>query len=171
MPEIEHYGPGRAPDLVQTGDFLLVEGASWVSPIIRLFDGSRFTHAAMVWAEYAHEAPDLVEALAGGVRHTPLSDYDSASYVLVRIEAAERDRKQMARFLESVVHAKHSYDYLRFVSVGLANATGGRLTFGMAGSSICSALCAEALCRNGAIFFRPPASITPAQLANAYKVI
>ncbi len=137
----------------------MIEGQSFASVIVRLFDGSPVTHAAV-----ARTRDTLVEALAGGVRETPLADYRDYAYYVVRLGASSQDREQMARFLDSVVEARWSYGWGQFMGAGLANLTGARIVVGIGASAICSGLASETVVRAGEIFPRPPALMSPTGL-------
>lgn len=152
------------------GDFLLVHRPGIVSGLIRwgerlrLRSGARWSHAAFV-----EDTDTVIEALTRGVVRTPISTYADVPHVLVFARLAPVDAEQAVRFAQSCVGRE--YGWLTVLSIALRFLTPGRgLWFGTSGTSICSGLVAEALCRGWAIFDVEPCAMTPADLADAYGV-
>ena len=159
MDKIEYVAAGERAEGLRCGDVLLVEGVGFVSSVVRLVDGSRFSHA-MPWT-----GSELADAQARGVVRSPIERYDDVSYVVVRTQMSEEDRGQIAAFLESVLEARWRYGWATFVFCGVSVLTGYRISVGLSETAICSGLCSSALVRAGRIFQVHPLSMTPRMLA------
>ena len=162
--EVIRLAPGEPCPPADTGDVLLIRGTATISKLIMLVQ------------PYSHVVPLLdsengADAQAYGCVERPVSVYDDTPRVLVRVDASADDRDQISAFLESVLAARWKYGYLQFAAVTLAMLTGWKLTFGVAGTSICSALAASALTRAGFIFDTEPAYVTPKALAEKLGVL
>ncbi len=160
--------PGPEP-----GDLILVENGYWTSRVIKWGqkfryspEAARYSHVAVV---YDYEG-SIVEALGGGVEKRHLSVYRDVPYYIVKVRAGELDRRQVIRFLDSVLAARWKYGYLTIASVALTLLTGMSLTFGRAQTAICSGLAASALVRCGEVFDVPPEQMTPAALARHFSI-
>lgn len=159
---------------MQTGDFILIDGNHFVSGLIRFgqrirFRGkdrpyARFNHAALV----VSDSGDIVEALTKGVVKADIGKYDPSQYVLVETHTSPEDQKQILRFADRCVGME--YGWLTIASIFFGVLTGGKLSVGYQGQSICSGLVARAQERSGAIFDRLPEDIMPADLARYYEV-
>lgn len=158
---------------MRPGDFVLVERRGLVSAVIRL--GQRLRKAQRPWARFSHaamivsERGDLVEALTRGVVRSRIEDYAAIPHTLVAAGLDEHDQAQAVAFAESCVG--QSYGWLVILGIALRFLTPGRgLWFGEDGTSICSGLVAQALCRGWANFPANPASMSPAELGAFYRV-
>lgn len=176
MPTFTHHPPGDTAQNPHVGDFLLTglksQGiVSWAIKTGALLRGyaapfRRFSHAALIISEEG----ELAEALAAGVRRSPLSKYDPADYVLVRTEVDQHDQAQVLAFAESVLAARSGYGFPTFVGLGLYCLTGAQLCIQQAGTAICSGFVSDALTRSRFIWPRPPYAMMPADLAKYFKV-
>ena len=152
----------------QPGDFILCHRKGLVSWLIRLGErlkfrsGSRWSHACFV------ETPDtVIEALTHGVKRTPLSDYHNIEYIIVRTDMGAMDALQAVRFAQSCLG--QSYGWLDDIAIAIRFLIPGRgLWFGLNGTEICSGLVAQCLVRGWANFPVNPASMSPAELGEAY---
>lgn len=174
MSSVEFYGHGVTAENVKPGDFLLTHGDYKIANLIRFGQALRYEkqyayyhHAALVHTEDGW----LSEALGHGVATTHLERYRYGEYALVRIDASEEDRAQVARFATAVAAARWKYGYLTLAGVALSVATGSKFVFGKVGSAICSGFVSEALTRAGYIFEKPPAYMAPADLARHFDVV
>ena len=83
----------------------------------------------------------------------------------MRIEASPEDRAEMAAF--ALEHDGDEYGYATIVSIAFGLLTSGRLTFGLAGTEMCSGLVANMLSRGIYSWVDPP-SVMPADLARFF---
>lgn len=159
---------GRDAVNPQPGDFILCHRKGLVSAFIRWGErvrfrpGARWSHAALI------DTPDsVIEALTGGVERTPLRFYRGIEYALVRTGLEPLDAEQAVAFARSCL-GQH-YGWPAIVGIALRFLTPGRgLWWGLNGTEICSGLVAQALCRGWANFPVNPASLSPAELGEAY---
>jgi hypothetical protein len=157
------------------GDFLLTQGQSWVSKLIRIGQMFRFGLGSP-YAYWSHSAllvdshGTLIEAMASGIEYGHLDRYRNQPYTLVRVGTtmSREDRDQAIAFARSCVGWE--YGYLTFVSIALSCLTGGRLSFGREAEEVCSGLVARALERGATIFPRDPRGMTPGDLARYFGV-
>ena len=182
--KIHFCAPGEEPQNHQPGDFILVDSdKSVLSKLIRVGERHRYHGARAVFARFNHAAlvinsEHVVEALTGGVQISPISKYAANEYVLVSAdpigvapdsEAAEAMRANAVSFAEGCVGERYAFLTDACIAFGLL--TGGGLTFGYDGQSICSGLVARSLERMGYDFGpRNPAEIMPADLAYCFDV-
>lgn len=168
--EYEVVPVGQDASNPQPGDFLLCHRKGFASAVIRWGErirfrsGARWSHCALI------ETPDtIIEALTKGVVRNPLSNYRHIEYILVRTELSQEDQAQAIAFARSCIG--EPYSFLTDFAIAIRFLTPGRgLWFGLNGSQICSGLVAQALTRGWAIFSKNPASISPAEVAQDYRV-
>jgi uncharacterized protein YycO len=174
----ERYGPGEAPPAhhpAREGDFILTHGDDWIDTLIRFGQALRFRGADAKYAYWNHAAliigpaGELVEATGSGVVQDNLSKYQPREYHLIRINASEEDRQEVAAFGRWCTGEE--YGYLTIVSVALNLLSGTKFAFMIEGQEICSGLVARAQERTHAIFNRDPAHVMPADLAKYYQVV
>lgn len=152
------------------GDFILCHRRGPASAFIRWGERIRFRSGAR-WSHAAYiETPDtIIEALGRGVVRNPLHVYRDIEYVLVHTYLSPEDLAQATAFVHTCL-GQH-YGFMIDAGIGLRFLMPGRgLWFGMNGTEICSGLVAQAQTRGWANFPRNPASISPAELAEAYGV-
>lgn len=160
------------------GYFLVTHGTHLMSRLIRFGQALRFRGDRRRFAHWNHvalvldSAGNLGEALAEGVVQTTIDKYHGTDYYVVEVEMSDEDREQVLAFARSVLEAQErtGYGWWMIVSLAVAQLTGSRFVFGRIGTAICSGFVSEALTRTGAIFERPPAHMTPADLAEHYGV-
>lgn len=162
-----------APKL-RPGDFILTHGNEWTSKMIRFGESLRYhgadrkytywNHAAMI----VDEDGTIVEALGSGVQKRNIGVYTPTERTLVRIEASEEDRREVADFALWTVG--QSYGFLTIISIAYTLLTGGKFSFSIDGQEICSGLVARSLERTTLIFPHDPAHIMPADLAKMFQV-
>jgi hypothetical protein len=156
------------------GDFILTHDNSWTSRLIRFGQRLRYRGEEAQFARFNHAAiivsanGQIVEAVGAGVKLGHIDDYKQEEYVLVEVSASHEDRLQAVRYANYCVGAP--YGWFTILSLAWTLLTGGRFSFGVLGSHICSGLVAGALERTGAIWDRPNDSIMPADLARYYDV-
>jgi hypothetical protein len=170
---VNYYPPGEEAQELRRGDFLLTHGGYTTSRLIQFGQSLRYppeyayyNHAALVHTDDGW----LAEALGSGVGTTHIDRYAPHEYTLVRIEASEEDRVQIARFATAVVAARWQYGWLTVIGAALAGLTGSSLVIGKVGTAICSGFVAEALTRAGYVFAKPPAYMAPADLAMYFDI-
>lgn len=131
---------------------------------LRFKSGDRWSHCGVFIT------PDLiVEALTREVCRTPASAYRNIDHLIVDSKMVELDRKQAVAFATSCVGQK--YGWPTIFGIALRFLTPGRgLWFGANGTEICSGLVGQCMVRGWANFKVNPASMTPAELAEEYKV-
>ncbi len=173
---VERYEAGEEASDLLVGDFVLTSGPYLSSKLIR------FGQRVSLWGtppEYAHwnhvalvidPSGNLYEALGKGIEKTNISRYKDFDYRVARIQASDEDRRQILDFANSAFRARTRYGYLTILSIVLTLLTGSRLILGWAGTAICSGFVAEALCRAGYIFDKPPSHMMPADLARMLNV-
>jgi len=183
--KLSFYGPGETSSTHRPGDFILVHSDRPTSKLIRFGERLRYKGAEAVYAHYNHAALlidrfHVIEALTDGVGVTvsPLSKYAGVDYVVVTADpigtlpdsdAAFVLRSNAVDFAHNCVGEKYGFLTDLCVSIGLV--TGGKLSFGFNGQSICSGLVARCLERMGYNFNpRNPAEIMPADLAFCFDV-
>ncbi len=171
----QRFGPGEGIANPWPGDFLLICGQRWISPVIHGFQLLRFPRAAdRKYAHWSHVAlvtdcsGRLIEARDKGVVARHVDGYRALEYHYVRIHATGRQRRQAVDFAESCVG--QPYAKLEFLALGVSLLTGGWISLGDRGQQLCGALVARALARTDAVFDRPPVDMTPADLAKYYGV-
>ncbi len=174
MAVVARYTPGARAPSARAGDFILLEDDSWVSRGIRLAQGLRFRgpDSRYTWPNHTGVlvSPDaLVEAVSRGVRRSPLSIYDSRDYVLVRVEASDEDREQMARFALSCIG--YPYGIVTSISFALTLFVALEASLTVDHTYICSQLVAQALERAGYVLPRSPERMSPADLAKMFDVV
>lgn len=158
------------------GDFIVTHGDALVSKLIRFGqrlrihgDDVRFTwanHAALVVSPDG----DLIEALGRGVTRSPASKYWPRELHLIRTGASEADRDEAVAFAEWCLANRQRYGWATIASIAVTLLVGGKLTFAVDGTEICSGLVARAQERTGVVFSRDPSHIMPAELAKYYGV-
>lgn len=173
---VEAFGPGEQPEVWEPGDILLTHGGTLFSRIIRVSqririhgDDRRYTywnHAALVVSADG----DLIEVQKPGVVRTHASKYRPKDVRLVKVCADERDRAQVLEFAEWAVAHHRGFGRVTILSILLTLMTGGKFSFFVDGTEICSGFVARAQERTGAIFSRQPSHIMPADLAKYYRV-
>ncbi|MGN6190128.1 MAG: hypothetical protein ACTHOE_14645 [Conexibacter sp.] len=109
---VTHHPKGDTARDLRVGDFLLTgvkaQGiVSWGIKTGALLRGypkecRRFSHAALV----IDSDGTLAEALARGVKRSPISDYEPADYVIVRTQAFAMMSADLARYFHA--HSERS---------------------------------------------------------------
>jgi hypothetical protein len=163
-------GPGEEPDEVRAGDLVFRAAvrdavsvaiccgqwlrsdtrphARWNHVILVLDDAGRTAHATAV---------GLIEGTLGALR--------DKTYALVRFECSADDRAQVVAYAEHMLATHPTWGWWIAGSQLFSLLTGSRVVFGKLGTITCSGFAAEALLRTGAIFDRPAALMSPADLA------
>lgn len=172
--EVTFHPVGDTAEDPHVGDFLLtgrkaqgivswaIKTGAWLRRYDKAFQ--QFSHAALVIASDG----TLAEALASGVKESPLSKYAQDDYILVRTEVDIHDQAQVLAFARAVLDAKQKYGYLTFVGLALYCVTGAQLCIQQAGTSICSGFVSDALTRSRFVWPRPPFAMMPADLAGCF---
>jgi hypothetical protein len=172
------YPEGFEAAKLQGGYVVLTHGTHLMSRLIRVGQGLRFRGDRRRYARWNHAAlvldadGNLGEALSLGVVRTNISKYKGTDYYLVEADCSSEDRAQVLAFANAVLDApeRTRYGWWTIASLAVSQLTGSRFVFGRIGTAICSGFVAEAQVRTGAIFPRPPAYMTPADLAAHYGV-
>lgn len=168
-----YYGVGELPEVVEPGDFFLTrrEGSLMGSLIsfgqdLRLpYEDAKWSHAVLVTSN----SGDTKEALEFGIEESSIERYRHHEVEYFPLLISKEDREQMVYFADEVYASKERYGYVTIASVIFSLATGSKFVFGRAGTSICSGFVAEALCRAGYVFPKPPAYMTPGDLNYMFK--
>ncbi len=159
------------------GDFILTHSTGVYGRLIRFGEALRYRGPDKVFAHWSHaaifadESGNIIEALGGGVQKRNIAVYDGTEYVVVHLPPATStiDRQQAVDFAEFSLN--DPYGWLTIVSVSLCLLTGAKLSFGVDGQQICSALVARSLERIGEIFTEnEPWHLMPADLAKHFDV-
>ncbi len=159
------------------GDFILTHSSDVYGRLIRFGEAIRYRGAEKVFAHWSHAAVfindtgDIIEAIGGGVQERNISVYDATEYVVVHLPATivPGDREHAVAFADFCLNDK--YGWLTIVSIALCLLTGAKLSFGVDGQQICSALVARSCERIGEIFTEgDPWELMPADLAKHFDV-
>ena len=170
------YPPAQAAATWVPGDFLLTHRTALFSRFIRRCQKLRIHGDDAVFTYWSHAAlvvsdqGDLVEALKQGVCRTNASVYRDVTYRVVHVTASNEDRAEAVQFACWSADRHERFGHLTLWSIFLSLLTGGRLSFYVDGTEICSSLVARCQERTGAIFDREPSHIMPADLAKYYQV-
>ena len=128
---------------------------------------ARYSHAAIVYDATHPDAVVIVEATAAsGVQKAFLAKYHRSEFDVIPAKVEDDDWKQVKTFLEEVLNARTSYDYVTHVGLAVYALTGTRVCVQRAGTAICSGLVCDALTRAGKIWARPPYACTPADISH-----
>lgn len=171
---LDRWSAGKAPDRWLPGDFILTHRDGPFSRLIRFGQRLRIHGDDRVYTHWSHAAlvvsedGDLIEANRPGVIRSHVDEYRGVDYVVVHTRASADDRRQVVEFAEWCLRQRHRLGRSVFVSIGLNLATGGKFSFFVDGTTVCSGLVARAQERAGAIFNRSPSHIMPADLAKYY---
>jgi hypothetical protein len=106
-------------------------------------------------------------ATGGGLVEGTMRDLRDKSYALVQLDCSDEDRAQVVAYAEAQLRRHPTWGWLTAASQLFSLLTGSRVVFGKLGTITCSGFAAEALLRTGAIFERPAALMSPADLAKA----
>jgi hypothetical protein len=188
--QVRRYAPNETVPIANTaavvtqanpvalpGDFLLTHSAGLYGTLIRFGEAIRYWRKDKVFAHWSHAAifvdkdGNIVEALGGGVQKRNISVYRGTEYVVVHLPATTTplDRQEAITFAEYCLNDK--YGWLTIVSIALCLLTGAKLSFGVDGQQICSALVARCIERIGEIFREAePWHLMPADLAKHFNV-
>jgi uncharacterized protein YycO len=168
--------PAASP-VARSGDFLLTHSAGLYGGLIRFGEALRYWGKDKIFAHWSHAAifvdddGNIIEALGTGVQKRNISVYHGTEYVVVRLPAATEplDRKEAVNFAEFCLN--DPYGWLTIVNIALCLLTGAKLSFGVDGQQICSALVARCIERIGEIFTEAePWHLMPADLAKHFDV-
>ena len=127
---------------------------------------TRYSHAAIVYYASALDAVRIVEATAAsGVQIALLPKYDDSHSDVVATHVDEHHWPDVKRYLDDVLEARTSYDFVTYIGLTMYSLTGTKLCIQRAGSAICSGLVCDALTRAGIVWPRPPFACTPADIS------
>lgn len=152
------YPPGQEPAHWVPGDVILTHNPNGLfGRLIRFGEKLRyrskedepftwFNHAAIVISPDPETGkPRVAEALGDGIKANLASKYLPEWFAYVDVGADKGDRDEIVHFAEREVQLHTEYGFLQIASIAMSLIAGGRLTVGMDGSEICSALAAKAL--------------------------
>lgn len=179
------YPPGEMPTKWVPGDVVLAHWPySVVGSLIRFGERLRYRGKDAPFAWFNHAAivvspdpktgqPRVVEALGGGVKLNPASTYAPRYFAYIDIKATKADRNEIVSFAEKEAEVNEEYGFVQIASIVASLVTNGRLTVGVDGSEICSALAAKALRSAGFWWERDnriadESYLTPADLAAGF---
>jgi hypothetical protein len=174
MAEHKSYAPGVATDRLDVGDFVLCHRRGLIAALIRFGQAVRFRGERRRFAYWSHAAlvvstdGAIVEALARGVQRGHIDAYRDVEYTVVRTRTTRQDAQQILFFVDRVAGFRYGWSTIVCCALGLV--TGGKITFGFQGQSICSGLVARSQERSGAYFDRLAEDCMPADLAEHYRV-
>lgn len=162
----------------EVGDLVLTHRDALFSKMIAFGQRRRMRGPRAKYAHWSHAAlvvstdGDLIEALSGGVERSNISKYAGVQHVVIHTTDSDEVRARVLRFAEHAVGRR--YGWLEIVSLGLYFATASvpfvpTLRFGVDNQMICSAFCAETLCRTDAIFPDEPLYTYPGELGEYYR--
>ena len=170
------WAEDEEPESWRPGDFLLTHQERPFSKLIRFGQRLRihgedrkythWSHAALVVSEDG----DLIEVQRPGVIESNARDYKDCEYKVVHVKANDHDRQQAVEFARWCVKNNGKIGRAIFFSIAINMITGGKFSFFVDGTTVCSGLVARAQERTGAIFNRAPTHIMPADLAKYYRV-
>jgi len=163
--------------VARPGDFILTHSSGLVGSMIRFAERLSYWGKNAQYAHWSHAAifvdneGHIIEAVGGGVQKRHISVYAETEYVVVYLppETSDADRDQAAKFAEHAV--RQPYGWLTIVGIVFSLLTASKMSFGIDGQQICSALVARCLERTGTIFTEgEPWHLMPADLAKHFKV-
>ena len=163
-------GPREEPYDVKAGDLVFRAGnrhemsvAISCGQLVRADTRSyaRWNHVMLV----LDAAGRTAHATGTGLFEGELSALRDQSYALVRFECSDEDRAQIVAYAEEMLRRHPTWGWLTAASQLFSLLTGSRVVFGKLGTITCSGFAAEALLRAGAVFNRPAALMSPADLA------
>lgn len=172
-PSWQRFGPGEEPDEVRAGDVIFRAGNQHEMSVA-ISCGQFLRKETRPYAKWNHVM--LVLDKAGRTAHSSgeglvegrLSDLRDKTYALVRVDCSDEDRAQVVAFAEDLLAKHPKWGWVPAGSQLFSLLTGSRVVFGKLGTITCSGFVAEALLRTGAIFDRPAALMSPADLAREY---
>ena len=176
IPKAAAPAPAANP-VALPGDFILTHSSGIYGRLIRFGEAIRYWGQDKVFAHWSHAAifvdddGNIIEALGGGVQKRNISVYRGTEYVVVHLPltTVPLDRDEAVKFAEYCLNDK--YGWLTIVSIALCLLTGAKLSFGVDGQQICSALVARCVERIGEIFSEAePWHLMPADLAKHFDV-
>ena len=198
-PAVALHRPGDPLPRPMPGDLILCHGDRWLHKFVQVGQRTRMFLARVgtfadrgAWTHYDHVAvyagvrvldgwpagtPAVIEALPGGVRVTPLRNFERREYLVVDLNrcvhpgcparsgsrAETVDRGQAVAYVEACIGLEYGLIW-HYLGMTLSTLSAGGLTFSGAQQEICSSMAAQAATRLGHIFDRPPASTMPADL-------
>lgn len=180
------YPAGELPPRWVPGDVILTHSEHGLfGQLIRFGESLRyrsnddkpyawFNHAAVVISPDPDTGePRVAEALGSGIQKSHASKYRPEWFAYIDVGADHSDRDEIVQFAEREAELHEQYGFLQIASIAVSLLVGGRLTIGMDGSEICSALAARAL--RGAGYWWERSSqivgetcLTPADLAAGF---
>jgi uncharacterized protein YycO len=188
--QVRRYGPNESVPIsttpisvpvtnpvAQPGDFILTHSSGIYGSVIRFGEAIRYWGQDKVFAHWSHAAifinatGDIIEALGGGVQQRNISVYHGTEYVVVHLPATTipLDREEAVKFANFCLN--DPYGWLTIVNIALCLLTGAKISVGVDGQQICSALVARCIERIGEIFPEAePWHLTPADLAKHFDV-
>jgi uncharacterized protein YycO len=188
--QVRRYGPNESVPLVTAaapisatnpsalpGDFILTHSSGIYGRVIRFGEALRYRGQDKVFAHWSHAAifvdndGNIIEALGGGVQKRNISVYHGTEYVVVHLPliTTPPDRDEAVKFADFCLN--DAYGWLTIINVALCLLTGAKISFGVDGQQICSALVARCIERIGEIFTEAePWHIMPADLAKHFDV-
>ena len=169
----QRFGPGEEPDEVSAGDVIFRAGnqhemsvaisvGQFLRKETRAF--AKWNHVMLVLDGEGRTAHSTGEGLVAG----RLSDLRDRPYALVQADCSDEDRAQIVAFADDMLAKHPTWGWVAAGSQLFSLLTGSRVVFGKLGTITCSGFVAEALLRTGAIFDRPAALMSPADLAREY---
>ncbi len=169
---VEYCPPGVGTDVatLNPGDMILTRRVdSWMGWLISKMTKGFYSHVAVSYKP----GGSIAEALEFGVEVEDIEKYRrNHHYAVVRLDSNGVDQEDMFTFIEEVVYAdQNRYGYKIIASLAISILTNHNLNFGAGvGTRICSGFAAECATRAGFIFDKPPAYMTPQDLAVACRV-
>jgi hypothetical protein len=166
------FGTGEQPEAVCAGD-LIFRAGNRHEMSVAISCGQYLRAETRPYARWNHvmlvldEAGRTAHSTGAGMLEGRLSDLRGVTYALVRIECSDHDRAQIVMFAEDTLRRHPAWGRLTAASQLFSLLTGSQIVFGKLGTITCSGFAAEALVRTGAIFDRPAALMSPADLARA----
>jgi uncharacterized protein YycO len=170
--EIIRYGPGSSVPtggmsttaksvgqrIARPGDFILTHSTGVFGKLIRIGETLRYSGKEKAFAHWSHAAifidenGDIIEALGGGVQERNIAVYTDSEYVVVHLPSntTDLDREEAVAFAKFCLD--DGYGWLTIVAISICLLTGAKLTIGIDGQQICSALVARCIERIGMIF-------------------
>jgi len=184
-PKPHPYPPGEMPAEWVPGDIILTHSPrSVLGILIRFGERLRYSGEDAPFAWFNHAAivarpdpktgePRVVEALGSGVKFSFASTYEPKWFAYIDVDAGTADRDKIVEFAEKEAVLNQKYGVLQIASIIGTLVTNGRLTIGVDGTEICSALAAKSLRAAGFWWERDKtiadeSYLTPADLAAGF---
>jgi hypothetical protein len=174
MAKTKMVPPGKSLSSFVPGDIVLTHGDKPVMKAIRFGERIKYHGSDQRYAYWNHTfivttaEGGIIEAKHGNVNRNMIKEYEPKWYAVINPKLSDDRRADMIKFAESCLG--QDYGFLTILGIGAWIATGGHLTFGLAGTEICSQLVGRSLEHAGMVLPKDPQVTMPADIAKMFDV-